>query len=1215
MKTFDYVIITLGCDTIENQAYIKTFESKLKEIFQEDKKYSPTSKKMVAVLRNIQPFYKEIEQIQKLNQKSFVDHTKSIHKLYVEKVEIFQKELSKISNSNNQEIKENKLRYQEISNKLHIELKNEIEQIDKALLLAQEKADQELNKITQNYYRELSSIEKVKEIARKKYMEVTDEIENEKKLSLSLDLDLYQQKVKFIEEQLASIELEHNEKIEDIKNEQQIETDEHDANYLLIKTNYSKLSINNNKKINEINKKHASAVLKLTSKHKDQMVPVSESIETLKKEYQETLENILNQYTEKFNDLNRQFDEQKETYENKKHKIIFEGNEAITVLNSKLSSHKESIHKEKLEISRKVRDEMKELSDSDDIDKKNRMLSSQMKDFDSELNKQIIRTNKDILEKKRETQNKLFNLDLQHLNEINGWRSQKLILELEKKQELAKLEHNFKHNLLSSELVFKKLEIKHKYHLESIKNSLDLDLFTLDSQLMLAQSIQERDLNLLANDAQLTIENYKHQEKMIELDYERKIEEIKLEKEKAKSHYEANTHVLNTTTQLELEKEKIKRDFILLEQELRIELNEALLNRSKAAIDHDLKENVLEIELKRSKLFLEYKYRLDELKEKSLLLEEDKKYHISLSKYDTQEKITSEKIKRSNSVYLSELYKNQKHVEILISIFIEHYQQLRIFQLLSQELYQLPCHPETYKLYLESLKSFLMDDMSFLIQTTESFESEIKSFYLSKIEDQKGYHYTTNQEETVHYYQQKKSKLQNLIDGYLDEIKGYESEYFKHQSDLDKNLLFINQLTKIQNSIKNDASDINKKTSNIKENSKLIHNHEKEIKRIKELMKTVETEMDKKHQVIAKHQKEMDAQDHELSVFLKKIDDENTKKATHFINFIKTNQKLYKHLMQSMIEVYESNMEFIDNLAKQVYISDVYLNTEIKKLNKSLITYESKLVNHQQKLIKTMVDFYFHNEHEQLMTLSKFNQSVLHSKESLKSNHDESNKNHAIRLKKLEKEKSSEFANLKNQHKRKSKIEKISYDKKYMILQSLITTVEKKISTQSEKQVSELNLLNQNQVSVALQYKEEHDIKVKHLESDFQKLVSSLLNQVQQSTKNQLNLYDSIETKNFALLTRQAIEKDKIIASLKNRVDAIFEQIAKSKKSEEAKEKEFEETLNQSNKQRELEFSKLKVQLKKSIAGIQRNQSSTFRMESRILKKSHYAKMKMLNLN
>jgi golgin subfamily A member 4 len=1170
---------------------------------------------MVAVLRSFQPFYKEIDQNQKINQKSFVDFTKSFHKSYVETIDDYQKELASITQSNHLEIKQNKSKYQEHSNKFQIELKNEIEAIEKSLQVAQEKAQSDLEKITQNYYRELSSIEKFKELARKKYMEITLEIENEKKLSLNLSQELYDQKIKYSEEQLVAIEKEHVDKIEEIKSEQQLETDEHDTNYLLIKTNYSKLSINNNKKINEINKKHANAVEKLNIKHKEQMIPVSESITELKKEYQDTLESILNQFTEKFNDLNHTFDLQKEQYEQKKQKIVFEGNEAITVLNSKLSAHKESVHKEKLEISRKIRDEMKELTVSYDIDKKNRNLTYQMNQFDNELNKQINRTNRDILEKKRETQSKIYQLDLAHLKEINQWRSQKLILDLEKKQELSKLEFNFKHNLLSSELVFKKLEIKHKYNLDSIKNSLDLDLFTLDSQLMLAQSIQERDLNLLGNDAQLTIENYRHQEKMIELDYERKIEEIKLEKDKAKSEFEANTHVLNTTTQLELEKEKIKRDYNLLEQESRGELNEALLNRSKANIDHELKLKITEIELKRSRLFIEYKFKLDELKEKSLLLEEEKRFNIALFKYDTQEKITIEKIKRSNRVYLSELYMNQKHVESLMAILRMHYMNIRLFKTLSLELYQLPCHPETYKLYLESLKGYLLEDMNALIDEIKSYESQIKRFYLAKIEDQKGYHYTTNQEETLHYYQQKKSKIQGLINAYQVEIKGYEIEFFKHQSDLDKNLLFINQLSKISETIKNDSKDMDHKNSNIKENAKLIINHEKEIKRIKDAMKKNDVEIDLKNTIILKHTKEIEDLEKELSIFMKKIDDENSQKASHFVDFIHSNHKLYKKLT-SLLEVnYGSFIEFIDAQNTQVYISDSFLAEALKKLEKSLMYYENMLNFHQQKLIKGMVDFYKKNEVEQLKTLSQFNQSVLHSRESLKKNHHESSKNHGNRLKKLETEKTLELENLKNQHKRKAKIDLLSFDKKYMILQSLINSIEKKISTQSEKQIMEINLLNQNQVSVAMQYKEEHDIRVKHFESDFEKLVASLLTIVQTSTKNQLNLYDSIETKNFALITRQNMEHDKIILTLKNKMNAIFELISKSKKLQEMREHEFEVTLNQSNKQREFEFQKLKQHMKKTTSHIQKNELNTFKQESKILRKSHFAKVKMLNLN
>ena len=55
-------------------------------------------------------------------------------------------------------------------------------------------------------------------------------------------------------------------------------------------------------------------------------------------------------------------------------------------------------------------------------------------------------------------------------------------------------------------------------------------------------------------------------------------------------------------------KQKIKRDFILSEQELRIELNQVLLNKQSEAIQFELSQKLLTIDSDKELMLIENKY-------------------------------------------------------------------------------------------------------------------------------------------------------------------------------------------------------------------------------------------------------------------------------------------------------------------------------------------------------------------------------------------------------------------------------------------------------------------------------------------------------------------------------------------------------------------------------------------------------------------------------
>jgi len=1185
----------------------KTFEQEFKKIFQDDKLYLPIVKQMANLFRSLEPKVLLSEQSKKVSLQEFKTQMIETHKAFADQMNVLQKAFNeeiKVEQKKSQERKtEDQIKLSEVSK----ELKKAIDEIDKKILKLKEQVDIDTQKASQINQRDISNINKVMLAARKKYIEITEDIVKEYHLSIEQNQALFDEKKALFESRLTDENHAYSLQKDEIILSQKTETEIHDENYVSIKTNYSKLAISINKKISEITKKYNTAFAKKKAHHQESIQPTELKIQELKDEYQVILNQALNTYTEKFNALNQVFDAQKEKFEIRRDKIVAEGNEAISILNSKLSSYKDSVQKEKHELTKIAREEASVAESGAIIDQINSSLNQKTNQLDAELNKQIIRTHKDVLFKKRESQLRVFELELKHLREINDWRSNKAIIELEKKQEFAKIEMNLKHNLLSFEHALKRMEAKHHYQQDILKLALEYDLATMDSQLMHAQSIQERDLNLLANDALLSIENAKHQEKMIQLNHEKMIADIHLERDIETSFRESNRLVLDTTSQLELEKEKLKRDFIINEQELKAALSDAILNRTTYQLKHALKMDMVHFEAERFQLLAEYKHQMDEIKSLSLLDKAMNHHAITKSRFETQQAITHLKIDRSIKTYKNEIDTLHTMMDALFSLIRYYQNHHRDFVELTQALYELPSHPESFKQFLSAYHKYSQQLLHDSLNHITAFESYNRHYYIQKANDQSGIHFSTKQEETLHYYQQEKFKIEDNIRQIDERIVLLEGDFIKLRNDIDHQQLFINQLSKIDKSLI--------KKSEHSENQILIQNHQKSMMRLTKEMKLKEKELNQAHIEREKYLKENEQVDNSQNVYMDQIEKENQNKSALILSFVHLHQKNTKNLISKLMNIEHAVSHFTTQLKNQVYVSNSFMTNEIKRLKKIFTKFDQSLLVIQHHWMKDIMHFYHSNISQQMILLKHLNRSVALMQEEQNQKVKSIHHAHQSKWKHTKLYYKNQKLEIKNDMKKQLDFEQSSYLKQQQEQQQLIRSIENKISQNNERQKSEINLINENQVSVAIHYKETHEQTHKNKTDHHQKYVDTLFSQVQSSTKNQLNLYHSLELKNEALLIRQSNEHTKITHKLKTQFELY--NASKIKSSQTLKEKEtlYEKTVKESYQNRELVFAKIKLETKKETQSIIKQQNLVFKGEAILLKKAHSSKMKMLHLN
>ena len=968
---------------------LETFERLFTEELNHGQQYLPISNELVVLLHDINPSLSWIDQHVHYKHKVLVDVNLQIHKNYVKHIENLNKDILKSVEDHKtyvDQFQKDKIQQLQQINKEQSVLTKKSEQ-DKISL--KETYDDKLKKLEQQLKREISQFEKEKAIARKIYQEQSSEIEKEK-IETQINLDKnYKKKIDDINKVIESYQTENTQILSENELEVQKVKEANDQIYLTIKNNYHLMTTQFNTVINKLKKAHDKAKNFLEKEHEKKFEPIHLKHEALNLEYQQTIDKAKKKHQQDMIELDEAFNSQKTTYEEKKHRIIHQSNEAITLLNSKLSAFRESIHKEKILQSRAYRQKMKQTTDLHAKEQINHDLTLVLRNLDNDLNKQILRTQKDITVKQKELQQRLYQHDINHLKEINDWRLKRDLLSYDYKQDIAKIDLNFNHNSLISKKHLNLIEETYKYQLHVLNVTLKKDLLRLEIQLQLQSHVQERELNLLNNDQHLASYAFKLKTTEIDHEYACKIEKENFKAQVAKLDYESETQFLQISTQLELEKMKSKRDFTSSEQDIRREIAESIFEKNKHQIYKTYIMSLEENKHKDNLNLIDKKYQVEMIK-----LDQQRKHHeqefiLLEKKTNHQKELSNQKAIRLMKLYLNELNLRQYQSEMLFYGLRLFYKKYKNIQTVIKSLYLLPAHPEIFKKtlnHLNELESVLRDGISQVINHFKSLDLE---YYQKKIDDQTSYKYMLKHEDAMNLYEQELEKVHAKQKDIQKDIDVLEHSFFQTQQALEKQNQFVVQLEKINEHINTGTIEVKHKHHDIKENQKLIANHEKEIKRLKHKLANVEKQIDKYHQKMLPYEKQvnhikdsMEKQQH----LLKK---HQVKEANFYIKYQLDSQKLHEKIQKDFDEMIDAHANFIKNLNDTAYVTDSLLYQEDKKLNKAQLQFDNHLISNQQSMLNHIYDFYHDSDKKQTDIVDDFNKAQEYLLNELKTNQEQ----------------------------------------------------------------------------------------------------------------------------------------------------------------------------------------------------------------------------------
>lgn len=392
----------------------------------------------------------------------------------------------------------------------------------------------------------------------------------------------YDSKIQVIQDDINAQNDLHKQAYQKLLDHRDKESKSHDNDYIVIKSHYNVLNKSLNNQINILKQKKINVLASLDKKHESLITPLDKRITELSKQSEKMKLERINKRDLEIKHLNEKKTLETIKFEEKRRKIIAQSAESVSILNSKLSNYRELTNDKKRKI---VRDfQTKSMSSKHETLQKNRELTQ----LDNDLNQFILRTRKEIKQKKSEGQLLLFELEKNHqilIADIEFLIKKEIYLS---QYDLKLIDITLKHDQDKIKDQKQRLIQDKDFYKTMVEAAHSKDVYQYETQMTLATQTQERDLGQLVLDANVEItyldkdlldDQSNHDKKILQLQHDIEFLQFQLEKDIA--------HIQLQQSQA-LDKASRTRDLDLEECQLRLELKQETFDEQTALYKHQL---------------------------------------------------------------------------------------------------------------------------------------------------------------------------------------------------------------------------------------------------------------------------------------------------------------------------------------------------------------------------------------------------------------------------------------------------------------------------------------------------------------------------------------------------------------------------------------------------------------------------------------------------
>ncbi|WP_264230049.1 hypothetical protein [Acholeplasma laidlawii] len=1113
--------------------FVKESNLALDELAKKDKNYKSILTQLKSLLSEIKGEFLTFDKAHKKAEQSTNESHQEIKMRFNEKIKTLELNLHDFSNQIDLQVSQLEMNYKEEYQSILNNTKTEVERIKSLILNIEYAFNESKSKAHSIRSKEISDISKVMVDIKKQSAQSITLLESNYKKEFEKIIENFESNQALllleIEDATKNYEKEKS-KISHIKN---FYREQSDKKYLSIKNDYHAASIEFNKSLETLKKEKEHHLKELKQSDEANRLPIEDALDKLKLDYEAQKLQVEQTYKEKLEAHKNKIEVITTNFNTKKDELTIAYSDALSLVNSKLSSFRDVIANDRLDRNQKLKEDLKETQNEDAIKALKKDVKRHLRQQDAELNRQIIRTEKESHALLKAHYQKLQDLELKYLEDKSNWRVTGKKLIIDQKLENYMNEQNYQYQLKSLQLQLKTLKSTYEFELEKTDITHLSQIAPLDLKLSVANAISEKDVNLLSNDTNYHLNFYQHQEDSLthnftvfKLTKEHELEVLYLTKEHDLS-------VSNMSLQLSIDKENVireqqlanqqlKKDYIEYTYQKQVSSEELIYLKQKA-----LYENEIQHLMKSEHSYHNY------LTDKRVIEQSILKHKRSIEETNIHFLERLESVDMTNEMLTKDLEVIHSRIHYLFNQIYLIYNIHHHFMLSLIQIYEIPAHPEDVKQYIHLYLEVFKHLNSIQEQAKDQFLLDLNTFQEVKINDLSALKLKTNNDLLESEYMAKIKTIDLDITSTNQIISDIEDRILVLSSNVDRVQFELNEIETSDNpkaslSTKKDLTkQLNIIESEISTLDKSIIKYNNQIDLLNKRKNRLLGELDKKRSItLSKNQTDTKSY---------------LKQKLFYIHGIKQITQLFK--------VYEEKVLVITNkLDQPLYLTDNIIK-EYQKGYTRIEEYFEKTSNAiYQSLLKGSVSLYdklmaqqniskkdFLTEQKHL--LKKLDKQQLEFELKLKNL--SSDFKHHLQL--LSDEKDTIIQNI-------NTVQFKSQEQDLINQQKLMSLTESKIMSTESNLNKEILLIDDNLKSVILQMHSDFDKQIQKIKLQHDKNILKHNEAMLLKTKNLKALEESTKLKNGQLSIRFTQAEVKLIELNKEKI-ANYEQSIQKKHS------------------------------------------------------------------
>lgn len=1101
--------------------FVKTTSLALDELAKKDKKYKPILTQLKNILSETKGEFLVFDKAHKKVEQATNQAHLVVKEQFNQKIKVFNSNLNVFSKDIDLQIQQIEQQFLKETEKITTETAEWIRNIDLSIKEIEQKFNENKSKALAIRSKEISDITKVMQQIKKNSVLSIEKLENNFKLELDQMIQLFNETETTLLESIHTATTKYEQDKAQINQVKNYYREQSDKKYLSIKSDYHTASTEFNKSLDKLKKDKDSSVKKIKHLDDQNRQPIEEALNQLKISYQEEKQSIDTLYSQKLETHKALIETLTLDFNQAKEHLIIQHGDAISLINSKLSSYVDSITTDRQDRNNQLTLDIQNATDDETIKNLKRAHQRHLRQQENELNRQIQRNEKLTQNLLKEHYTKLQALEFNFLEDKSKWRIDGKRLVVSQKLSIFNHDQNYHYQLKSLELQLKTLRATNEFELERIDILHLSKIAPLELKLSIANAISEKDVNLLSNDTNYHLSHYQHQEDILTHDYtvfkllkEHELEILKIRKEHDLS-------VLNMKLQLSIDKENVIRDQQLSNQQLKKEYSE--LSYDKVISNEELiylrQKSLYEIEIEHLKKL--ERSQIHYLSDKRIIEQNLLQHKRTIEDSNIHYLERTESVDMSNEMMTKDLEVIHSRIHYLFNQIYLVYNIHHHFMLSLIQIYEIPAHPEDVKQYIHLYLDVFTHLNTLQEYAKDQFLVDLNAFQELKINDLSALKLKTDINLLESEYLTKIKNIDQEIDSNQQQINQIEERIVVLSTNVDQVQFELNGIDdkfeqKVQVATKKQLEkQLNAIESDISFHDKSIMEYNRIIQNLTKRKNKLTDELSHKRNLTTQKNR------NETADYLKQ--------KSFYVGSVKQISNLFKSYedkVQLLTKKIDQPIYLTDNIIKEYQKSylrvEDYFEKSSNQLYQSLLKGSMNLFDQlikQQKHSKT--DFLA----EQKTLIKKLDRQQASLEDRLKI----INGDYKHHLSLLDTEKDTMIKNI-------NTVQFKDHELNISNIQKQIQLTEDKIMTTETNLKKEMLLIDDNLKSVVEQMQSDFEKQIQKLVSAHEKNVVKHKESLDMKAKNLKALEESTELKNSQLSQRFTQTEIKLIDANKTKV-------------------------------------------------------------------------------